>query len=118
MISSTGNTTCAQVLRANVPWIVVPEWRYFDEQVLKARMLAQAGAAYHWPALPSSAHRWRETVAAARAGHDPACQARLAGGDGAAHAADWLETLAGPPLALCALSHLNRGPDPCLRFPP
>ena len=49
VISSTGNTTCAQVLTAAKPWIVVPEWRYFDEQVEKARALGKAGAALHLP---------------------------------------------------------------------
>ncbi|WP_136686164.1 glycosyltransferase [Falsirhodobacter xinxiangensis] len=94
IVASTGNTTCHQVLAAGKPWIAVPEWRYFDEQVFKARALHAAGAAWHSPALPSSAHAWRQTVEAARRTHDPDRQRSLAGTDGAARAAEWLETLA------------------------
>ena len=95
VISSTGNTTCAQVLTAAKPWIVVPEWRYFDEQVAKARALALAGAALHLPHMPSSAHAWRQAIDQAHRQHDPARQRILAGGAGAAaRTADWLETMA------------------------
>ncbi|QBX34985.1 UDP-N-acetylglucosamine--N-acetylmuramyl-(pentapeptide) pyrophosphoryl-undecaprenol N-acetylglucosamine transferase [Paracoccus liaowanqingii] len=93
VISSTGNTTCAQVLTAGRPWIVVPEWRYFDEQRLKAEALDRAGAALHLPHLPSSAQAWRAAVTQAMARHDPARQARLISADPAAAAARWLETL-------------------------
>lgn len=53
IVSSTGNTTVHMVAAAGRPWIVVPEWRYFDEQVKKASSLSAAGAAValdHWPA--------------------------------------------------------------------
>lgn len=96
VISSTGNTTCAQVMAAGRPWIVVPEWRYFDEQRLKAEALARAGVALHLPHLPSSAQAWRAAVAQALAAHDPMAQARLAAEPDAAPAArtaDWLEDL-------------------------
>ncbi|CAM3180164.1 glycosyltransferase [Paracoccus nototheniae] len=93
VVSSTGNTTCAQVMTAGRPWIVVPEWRYFDEQRLKAEALQRAGAALHLPHLPSSAESWRAAVAAAVADHDPARQARLTGSDPAAGTARWLEAL-------------------------
>ncbi|MFC0199275.1 glycosyltransferase [Paracoccus rhizosphaerae] len=95
VVSSTGNTTCAGVLATGRPWIVVPEWRYFDEQRLKAEALARAGAALHLPHLPSSAHAWQNAVAAAFAAHDPAAQAALRGQGAAEGAAAWLETLAG-----------------------
>ncbi|UZK67822.1 hypothetical protein [Sphingomonas sp. M1-B02] len=58
IVSSTGNTTVHMVAAIGRPWIVVPEWRYFDEQVWKARMLDRAGAAVmldHWP---SHADAW------------------------------------------------------------
>ncbi len=79
VISSTGNTTCAQVLAAGRPWIVVPEWRYFDEQRLKAEALARAGVALHLPHLPSSAHagalrsheRWTVTTPRHRRASSP-----------------------------------------------
>ncbi|MBE3640421.1 glycosyltransferase [Mangrovicoccus algicola] len=94
LVTSAGNTTCAQALCAARPWIVVPEWRYFDEQVEKARALDRAGAALHLPHLPGSAHGWRRAVAAAQSRHDPARQRALAGGARAARdAAAWLEHL-------------------------
>lgn len=94
ILSSTGNTTCQQTLAAARPWIVVPEWRYFDEHLCKARALADAGAALHLPMLPSSAHRWREALTRARAMHDPDLQRRLAGRGMASATAAWLESLA------------------------
>ena len=93
VLSSTGNTTCAQVLAAGRPWIVVPEWRYFDEQLEKARALSRAGAALHLPHLPASAHRWAKAVQTALARHDPLAQARLLSPRPAQDAADWLESL-------------------------
>lgn len=95
VVSSTGNTTCAHVLAAGRPWIVVPEWRYFDEQRLKAIALDRAGAALHLPHLPSSAQAWRAAVTRAMQGHDPAAQSRLTGdGHAARDTATWLEGLA------------------------
>ncbi|MEN3748387.1 glycosyltransferase [Sphingomonas sp. HF-S3] len=58
IVSSAGNTTVHMIAAIGRPWIVVPEWRYFDEQVWKARMLDRAGAAAmldHWP---SHAEAW------------------------------------------------------------
>lgn len=94
VISSTGNTTCAQVLNAGVPWIVVPEWRYFDEQLEKACALDRAGAARFLPHLPSSAHAWRRVLADATASHDPSRQQALAGQGGSETTARWLSALA------------------------
>ncbi|SFC21291.1 glycosyltransferase [Tropicimonas isoalkanivorans] len=95
VIASTGNTTCHQILAAGRPWIAVPEWRYFDEQVEKARALDRAGAAFHLPALPASAHRWREAVEQAHARHDPARQRALVAPRAAEDTAAWLEGLSG-----------------------
>ncbi|MBM2576017.1 hypothetical protein JQC91_06850 [Jannaschia sp. Os4] len=94
IVASTGNTTCQQVLAAGVPWLAVPEWRYFDEQVEKACALHRAGAAHHLPHLPSSAPAWREALAEARASHDAARQRAMIRPDAAAHAARWLDGLA------------------------
>lgn len=94
VIASTGNTTCQQILSAARPWIAVPEWRYFDEQIAKAEALGRAGAALHLPHLPSSAHAWRAAIDAARTAHDPALQASMVGEHSAVHAADWLDALA------------------------
>ena len=94
VIASTGNTTCAQILTAARPWIAVPEWRYFDEQVEKAKALARAGLAHHEPHLPSSAHAWRRAVEAARARHDPQTQRAYIDADAAGKAARWLDGVA------------------------
>lgn len=58
IVSSTGNTTVHTVAAAGRPWIVVPEWRYFDEQRWKARMLGEAGAAVFADGWPASAAAW------------------------------------------------------------
>lgn len=93
VVASTGNTTCGQVLAARKPWIAVPEWRYFDEQVEKGRAIARAGACTLLDALPSSAHRWRAAVERAQAEHAPDRQARLIDSQPAPAAAAWIEDL-------------------------
>lgn len=94
VIASTGNTTSAMVLTAARPWIAIPEWRYFDEQVEKAKALARAGVAHHQPHPPSSAHAWRAAIAAARDGHRPDRQRACIAEEPAADAAAWLDGLA------------------------
>ena len=94
VVSSTGNTTCQQILAAGLPWIAVPEWRYFDEQVEKARALARAGVAHHLPHLPGSAQTWRTAIATARRRHDARRMQALIRPDAAATTAAWLEDLA------------------------
>ena len=94
IVSSAGNTTVHMIAAAGRPWIVVPEWRYFDEQIWKARMLATSGAAValdHWP---SHAGAWQEAWTRAEA-LDPARQQALVDPDAAAKTARWLEGLAG-----------------------
>ena len=93
IVSSTGNTTVHMIAAAGRPWIVIPEWRYFDEQLAKARMLDRAGAAAmleHWPA---SADAWGAAWARART-IDPAAQQSLVDPDATAGAARWLDRLA------------------------
>ena len=58
IVSTAGNTTVHLVAAAAKPWIVVPEWRYFGEQVCKAEALDRAGAAAHARIWPSSAQEW------------------------------------------------------------
>ncbi len=93
VIASAGNTTVHMICAAGRPYLVVPEWRYFDEQGHKARALDAVGAAAlreTWPAGPAA---WHEALA--EAGRcDLDAQARLVAGDGARVAADWLEDLA------------------------
>ena len=108
VVASTGNTTVHQILAAAVPYLAIPEWRYFDEQGRKAQTLAKAGLAHALPALPASAQAWRAAVDAARDVHDPDRQRACLRPDAAADAARWLDALATrmtgrpsvPPLAL------------------
>ncbi|GGE38896.1 hypothetical protein GCM10011360_28300 [Primorskyibacter flagellatus] len=93
VVSSTGNTTCAEVLNNDRPWIVVPEWRYFDEQVEKALALSRAGVALHLTHMPSSAAAWRKAIRAAVDRHQPGRQPALIDEDAAAKAALWLRSL-------------------------
>ena len=95
VISSTGNTTCQQVLAAARPWLAVPEWRYFDEQHRKAQALAAAGVACVRPHLPSSADAWSQAIEAALATHAPATQRAMIAETPAADVARWLEGLIG-----------------------
>ena len=94
VVASTGNTTVQQVMAAGVPYLAVPEWRYFDEQVRKAECLAAAGLAHHLPSLPASAQGWRDAIAATRATHDPRAQRACTAADAADQAALWLDNLA------------------------
>lgn len=93
VVSSAGNTTVHMIAAIGRPWIVVPEWRYFDEQLWKARMLDRAGAAVaieHWP---SHADAW--AAAWTRVDRlDLSRQQPLVRADAALRAADWLDDLA------------------------
>ncbi|TKD51133.1 glycosyltransferase family protein [Sphingomonas baiyangensis] len=94
IVSSAGNTTVHMVAAAAKPWVVVPEWRYFDEQIWKARMLDAAGAAIaleHWP---SHAGAWDAAWTRA-ASLDVGAQQRLVQPQAARDAAAWIEALAG-----------------------
>jgi len=94
VVSSAGNTTCQQVLSAGTPWLVIPEWRYFDEQHCKAAALRAAGVATVRPHLPSSADAWTDAIAEAMREHQPARQRAMIEAEPAAKAARWLEALA------------------------
>ena len=93
VVSSAGNTTVHMIAAIGRPWIVVPEWRYFDEQLWKARMLDRAGAAAtieHWP---SHAGAWAEGWVRA-ATLDVTRQHALVSSIAAEEAARWLDDLA------------------------
>ncbi len=93
IVSSAGNTTVHLIAAIGRPWVVVPEWRYFDEQLWKARMLDRCGAAAlceHWP---SHAAAWGEAWQRAAA-HDLRRQQALVDPAAAAIAAAWLTDLA------------------------
>ena len=93
VVSSCGNTTVHQLLAAGKPWVVVPEWRYFDEQRCKAEVLGREGLAAvssHWP---SHADAWRRLWDIARQ-IDPNRQQAMIASRAAANAAEWLDELA------------------------
>ena len=92
VVSSCGNTTVHMVLATGKPWVVVPEWRYFDEQFCKAEVLDREGLAAvsrHWP---SHAQAWEKLWAAARM-IDVERQRAIIDPKAPRHAADWLEQL-------------------------
>ncbi|MCC4257215.1 MULTISPECIES: glycosyltransferase [Sphingobium] len=93
VISSTGNTTCQQILAAAKPWLAIPEWRYFDEQHRKADALAAAGVATTLRHLPSSAHGWTSAISETWTRHRPDRQRAMIDEAPALHSAQWLEAL-------------------------
>ncbi|CTQ31287.1 glycosyltransferase [Jannaschia rubra] len=93
VVASTGNTTCQQILAAGLPWIAVPEWRYFDEQIAKAKALDAAGVAMHLGSMPASIPAWEAAIARVRRDHDPDLQRDMVRPDAAAHVARWLDAL-------------------------
>ena len=93
IVSSCGNTTVHMVLAAGKPWVVVPEWRYFEEQLCKAEVLDREGLAAvsrHWP---SHAAAWEKLWSAARL-IDIERQQALIDPTSAKQAAGWLNELA------------------------
>ncbi|MGB3710175.1 MAG: hypothetical protein WA985_00645 [Erythrobacter sp.] len=92
IVSSCGNTTVHMVLAAGKPWIAVPEWRYFDEQVCKAEVLDREGLAAVAKQWPSYAGGWEKLHYAARR-LETADQARFVDPDAAKGAARWLDEL-------------------------
>ena len=93
IVSSCGNTTVHAVLAARKPWIVVPEWRYFDEQLCKAQALERAGLAAvssHWP---SDRGAWEELWAVAER-VDTSFQTQFIDAAAAQDTAEWLDSLA------------------------
>lgn len=92
VVSSCGNTTVHMVMAVGKPWVVVPEWRYFDEQFCKAEVLDRAGLAAvsrHWP---SHADAWRHLWRAA-AHIDRDAQRRMIDDQAAQKAAEWIDEL-------------------------
>ncbi|MDP4574249.1 hypothetical protein Q9K02_03745 [Qipengyuania sp. G39] len=92
VVSSCGNTTVHMVLASGKPWVVVPEWRYFDEQFCKAEVLDREGLAAvsrHWP---SHAQAWEKLWRAARL-IDVERQRVLIDTNSAQSAANWLDDL-------------------------
>ena len=86
LVSSCGNTTVHMIAAAGKSWVVVPEWRYFAEQLRKAAALDAAGAAAMARQWPASAADWQRLWAAASA-IDPENQRALVQHDAAKTAA-------------------------------
>ena len=93
IVSSCGNTTVQMIARATKPWVVVPEWRYFHEQLRKAEALERAGAAAMAPHWPARVQDWQALWTAARA-LDPAALGALAADDPARALADAIDAAA------------------------
>ncbi len=93
IVSSCGNTTAHMVMAAGKPWVVIPEWRYFDEQTCKAEALERAGVAAIGRTWPSHGSAWARLWDAA-ANIDIARQQALVDPDAADKAARWLDDLA------------------------
>ncbi len=60
LVSSCGNTTIHMIAATGKPWIVVPEWRYFSEQLRKAEALDNAGIAAFARTWPGSGADWTQ----------------------------------------------------------
>lgn len=92
VVSSCGNTTVHMVLVAGKPWVIVPEWRYFDEQLRKAEVLGHENLAAYAPDLPSHIDAWTRIWKVA-AGIDVAAQRSLIDNDADLKAAEWIDGL-------------------------
>ncbi len=93
VISAAGNTAIHMVLQAGRPSLVIPEWRYFDEQREKARALARNNAAHVLDSWPATSHGWAGALASARR-IAAESQRALLSATAAEDAAGWLENLA------------------------
>ena len=67
VIASAGDNTVHEIARVGRPFLVVPEWRYFDEQWRKAQELERVGAAAMLPVWPGDLDGWRAALERARA---------------------------------------------------
>lgn len=105
VVAAAGNTAVHAILAAGRPFLVIPEWRYYDEQRRKAQALAAAGAAVLRETWPGSPAAWIGALAETRR-LCPLRQRALAPPGGAIGAAAWLEELA------TALWRLPAAPQP------
>ena len=93
VVASAGDNTVHEIARVGRPFLVVPEWRYFDEQRRKALGLARAGAAHLSETWPGSDAAWRAAIEGARA-VDRQAQAGLFRPDAGARIARYLRETA------------------------
>ncbi|MBZ6378353.1 glycosyl transferase [Pacificimonas flava] len=89
VIANAGDNLVHEIARIGRPFLCVPEWRYFDEQVQKAEQLGRLGAAHVLNRWPGSLTAWQEELAAAKT-IDLERQRTLFDPDAATKAANWL----------------------------
>ncbi|WP_224814762.1 glycosyltransferase [Hasllibacter sp. MH4015] len=65
VVASAGDNTCHEIARVGRPFLCIPEWRYYDEQVAKARELARLGAAHVLTTWPASNAQWQRAITGA-----------------------------------------------------
>lgn len=64
IVASAGDNTVHEIARVKRPFLCIPEWRYYNEQVVKAAQLARLGAAHVLPTWPASNGAWRDAIGA------------------------------------------------------
>ncbi len=62
VVASAGDNTVHEIARVGRPFLCIPEWRYYDEQVVKAAQLQRLGAAHTLPSWPASNAAWQNAV--------------------------------------------------------
>ncbi|MCO6049049.1 glycosyl transferase [Mesorhizobium sp. RP14(2022)] len=92
VVASAGDNTVHEIARIGQKLVIMPEWRYFGEQVRKAQALVRLGAAVSAPNWPSDLASWQQVLTQARALDTKAIRAIYAP-EAAARGAEWLETL-------------------------
>lgn len=92
VVASAGDNTVHEIARIGQKLVIMPEWRYFGEQVRKAQALVRLGAAVSAPNWPSDLASWQQVLGQARALDTKAIRAIYAP-EAAARGAEWLETL-------------------------
>ena len=92
VIASGGDNTVTEIARMRRPFICIPEWRYFNEQLKKAEVFRSFGAAVSIDQWPGTLSRWNELMDEAYA-LDLETQARLFDKDAAKKSAHYLTKL-------------------------
>ncbi|WP_430449636.1 glycosyltransferase [Rhodophyticola sp.] len=64
VVASAGDNTCHEIARVGRPFLCIPEWRYYDEQVAKGRELARLGSAHVLSKWPASNRQWQNAIVA------------------------------------------------------
>ncbi len=92
VIASAGDNTVHEIARVGRPFLCIPEWRYFDEQRIKAEQIERLGAGAAAMVWPGSTDQW---LAALEKAHrtDIEAQKKLFSADAAERSAEWLNRL-------------------------